>query len=121
MFGGEYYPSYLSGTAYVLGEEAIPKLFQKSLTTPLFHLEDVYITGIVASRLKLKRQHHPLFFYSTTKDLCALKGMISQHKFTAMEIQVAYNFLLNSSKSCATTDKNFLLSKLKLAQKKKCP
>jgi beta-1,3-galactosyltransferase 1 len=119
MYGGEYYPNYLSGTAYVLGIDAVTKLFKKSLSVPLFHLEDVYITGIVASQLKLKRQHHPLFFYSTTKDTCALRGMISQHKFTAMEFQVAYNFITNVSIPCRTAEKVFAFNR-KLIQKKRC-
>lgn len=119
MFGGEFYPNYLSGTAYVIGNEAVNKLFKKSMSVPLFHLEDVYITGIVASQIKLRRQHHPLFFYSTTRDYCALRGMISQHKFTATDFQLAYNFITNVSITCTTAERNFSFNR-KLIQRKRC-
>lgn len=100
MFDEKYYPNFLSGTAYLMGIKAVETLFKYALSTQIFHLEDVYITGIVASRANLRRQHHPLFSFTKFKDLCALKGMISQHYLKNSEIQNAYNFLINSPKNC---------------------
>ena len=120
MYNGDFYPNYLSGTAYLLGIDAVRKLFDESLKTPLFHLEDVYITGICASRIKLKRHHHPLFFYSSSKDKCALRGMLTQHQMTPTDIQLAYNFITNLTISCGAPDRNFVSTKLKLTQRKRC-
>lgn len=45
MYSGNIYPNYLSGTGYVMSMDVVAKLYNASLTTPLLHLEDVYLTG----------------------------------------------------------------------------
>ena len=120
MYNGEFYPNYLSGTAYLISEPAVRKLYEASLSTPLFHLEDVYVTGFVADKIKIRRTHHQLFFYLSNKDHCSLRGMISQHKLTPMAIEAAYNFITNSTIECAVPGNNFITTKLKLTQRKRC-
>lgn len=46
MYSEKIYPNYLSGTGYVMSIDVVPKLYQAALRVPIFHLEDVYITGI---------------------------------------------------------------------------
>lgn len=99
--------------------DALQKLYKGSLDTSFFHLEDVYLTGIVAEKLKIKRFHHPLIYYLPTKDPCSLRGMITQHKLSPMAIEAAYNFITNTSNVCLPA-KLLIFSKMKLAQKKKC-
>ncbi|XP_021710734.1 uncharacterized protein LOC5568339 isoform X1 [Aedes aegypti] len=120
MYNKEFYPDYLSGTAYLMNLNAAKLLYRTSLTTPIFHLEDVYLTGIVADRTKLRRYHHPLFFYSTIKDLCSLRGMISQHQLQPNELRNAYDFITNQTIVCSAPDRNFTMAKMKLQQRKKC-
>uniref|UniRef100_A0A182VZX8 ZZ-type domain-containing protein n=1 Tax=Anopheles minimus TaxID=112268 RepID=A0A182VZX8_9DIPT len=120
MYDKEVYPNYLSGTAYLMNFETAKLLYRASLSTPIFHLEDVYLTGIVANRVKIRRRHHPLFFYSYTKDLCALRGMISQHQLQPGEIRTAYDYITNSSILCNGPEKRFTVGQLKLQQRKKC-
>ncbi|KXJ77988.1 hypothetical protein RP20_CCG005984 [Aedes albopictus] len=120
MYNKEFYPDYLSGTAYLMNLNAAKLLYRTSLTTPIFHLEDVYLTGLVADRAKLRRYHHPLFFYSTIKDLCSLRGMISQHQLQPSELRNAYEFVTNRTAVCTAPDRNFSMAKMKLQQRKKC-
>jgi len=120
MYSGETYPDYLSGTAYIFSFETAKRLYNGSLTTPLFHLEDVFLTGFVADKIKLKRTHHPLFFYLHNKDQCTLRGMLTQHQMTPMTIEMAYNFITNVTIKCAVPEKNFISTKLKLVQRKRC-
>lgn len=120
MYSGETYPDYLSGTAYVMTFESAVRLYKGSLSTPLFHLEDVYLTGFVADKIKLKRQHHPLFYYLSTKDQCSLRGMITQHQMSPMTIEMAYSFITNLTNICTVPEKNFMSVKLKLTQRKRC-
>lgn len=120
MYSGEFYPDYLSGTSYVMTFGSAERLYKGSLKTSLFHLEDVYLTGFVAEKIKLKRQHHPLFYYLSTKDHCSLRGMLTQHQMTPMTIEMAYSFITNLTKICAVPEKNFMSVKLKLAQRKRC-
>ncbi|XP_061507417.1 uncharacterized protein LOC1273289 isoform X4 [Anopheles gambiae] len=120
MYDKDVYPNYLSGTAYLMNLETARLLYRASLSTPIFHLEDVYLTGIVADRVKVRRRHHPLFFYSYTKDLCALRGMISQHQLQASELRTAYDYITNGSIVCSGPEKRFTVGQLKLQQRKKC-
>ncbi|XP_064292950.1 uncharacterized protein LOC135309988 [Plodia interpunctella] len=50
MYGGLEYPRYLSGNAYVMSAPAAIVLYNAALTTPFFHLEDIFITGLCAAR-----------------------------------------------------------------------
>lgn len=45
MYEGEYYPHYLSGSGYVFSMDTAKQLYDASMSVPLFHLEDVYLTG----------------------------------------------------------------------------
>lgn len=47
MFEDKVYPNYLSGSGYVMSMDAAVKLYNVTLSIPLFHLEDVYLTGEV--------------------------------------------------------------------------
>lgn len=38
MFEGDFYPDYLSGTAYLFTFETAKALYEQSLKTPVFHL-----------------------------------------------------------------------------------
>ncbi|XP_054713889.1 beta-1,3-galactosyltransferase 5-like [Uloborus diversus] len=42
---GEYYPPYCSGMAYLFSSAVRDRLLQASLATPVFFIEDVYLTG----------------------------------------------------------------------------
>lgn len=127
LFPGDFYPAYLSGTAYLMSLAAAQKLYNTSLTTPYLHLEDVYLTGICASKVELKRTHHPLFFYSKQdkdRKYCSLRGMISQHQLSTSDMRAAFEAVTNGSLQCpgpTLSGKNSLLPKIKLQMKKKCP
>lgn len=55
MYDQDFYPTYLSGTGYVFTMNAAVKLYNVSMNIPLFHLEDVYLTG--------KQTKKETFFY----------------------------------------------------------
>jgi hypothetical protein len=47
-------PPYLDGPCYVIRRDVVEPILKTSFSTPLYHLEDVLITGIIANeRLKL--------------------------------------------------------------------
>ncbi len=51
MFNRKVYPNYLSGTAYLMSRSTALTLFEASIQIPLFHLEDIYVTGILAEQV----------------------------------------------------------------------
>ena len=42
------YPTYVSGSCYIVSSEAVPCLYEASLRVPYFHINDILITGYVA-------------------------------------------------------------------------
>lgn len=100
MYRRKIFPNYLSGTGYVIeATRAAKDLYRAAMRTPIFHLEDVYVTGLCASRSASTKPHHnPLFsFLKYANKKCALRGMITQHPLTAMDIRRAYERLANAS------------------------
>ena len=51
MYPGSRYPDWLSGSAYLMDRDVAATLYQAALNTPLFHIEDVFLTGILASKV----------------------------------------------------------------------
>jgi beta-1,3-galactosyltransferase 1 len=59
LFNDTLYPQFTSGSCYVMTNLAAECLFEKSLNFQFFHLEDVFVTGIVAEACNLPRLNHP--------------------------------------------------------------
>ncbi|GFS26132.1 beta-1,3-galactosyltransferase 1-like [Elysia marginata] len=60
----EKYPTYVAGGGYVMSAEAASDILQaRSRTIGWFHLEDVYITGVLAAKAGLSHVAHPGFSY----------------------------------------------------------
>uniref|UniRef100_A0A1L8E185 Hexosyltransferase n=3 Tax=Nyssomyia neivai TaxID=330878 RepID=A0A1L8E185_9DIPT len=119
MYSGTTYPNYLSGTGYVMSADTLTLLYNTSLRTPLFHLEDVFLTGICANRAGLKPRHSPLFTYTVVKNLCAIRGMITQHPLSPDDIKRAYDFVTNTTLRCPGPDAQFNSKKV-LGRSKMC-
>ena len=51
MFSRKVYPNYLSGTAYLMSRSTALSLFEAASKVAIFHLEDIYVTGILAEQV----------------------------------------------------------------------
>ena len=51
MPGSKYYPPYYHGWIYILPSTVISEIYNVAMATPVFHIDDVYITGLVAGQL----------------------------------------------------------------------
>ena len=118
MFSERIYPNYLSGTGYVMSLDVALKLYKAALSTPLLHLEDVYITGVCARNAKLRPMNHPGFSYVPRKlDICVLKSAITAHKVNSSIMYTIWNKFKDSNVlSCAnhsnlTTKKTGVLNR----------
>ncbi|KAL2717977.1 hypothetical protein V1478_011853 [Vespula squamosa] len=101
MYPEKVYPNYLSGTGYVMSIDVAFKLYQAALTTPLLHLEDVYITGLCAKHAKIRPINHPAFSYAPRKlEPCILSNSITTHKINASTMYTIWNKLNNTNISC---------------------
>ena len=50
--GQKNYPQYCSGITYVLSNDIVPEMLQKSYSTPFFWIDDVYITGLLTAKIQ---------------------------------------------------------------------
>lgn len=103
VFPGRVYPPYLSGTGYVMSQDTVPLLYRTALSTPFFYLEDIFITGVCASRVGLKPVNNDGFkFYKRKNDTCVFKSLITAHKMTPKELLQMWKSLQNPSIKCKT-------------------
>lgn len=125
LYNRKYYPDFLAGCGYLMSIDAATKLYSVSMTTPLLHLEDVYLTGwaisrslkvepltvfylsfqgICAEKAHIEPMHHHLFSHEIPSDPCEFLGMISTHYIRPIEMKRAYDFVLYSNGKCAEAD-----------------
>ncbi|XP_021928730.1 beta-1,3-galactosyltransferase 1-like isoform X2 [Zootermopsis nevadensis] len=103
MYQGTVYPNYLSGTGYVMSRDVVLRLYQAALKTPLFHLEDVYLTGLCAHAARIRPRHHPSFTYSKRKlDPCLYKDktVVTSHRVNGSEMRKVWSLMNNPQLDC---------------------
>ena len=77
------YPTYISGTAYVISGDFVRDLYCATARTELFWLEDVYITGMCAKTVDARHIFNGKFSYKQRPpDPCLYKVIISMHGLT---------------------------------------
>lgn len=105
MYNGKIYPNYLSGTGYVMSIDLIPKLYKQAFVIPIFHLEDIYITGILPKAIGQKPRREPGFMHiKHGDDPCQFKNVLTVHHLNlngvrqVHQIMTMFNFSICSTK-----------------------
>ncbi|XP_060531519.1 beta-1,3-galactosyltransferase 5-like [Cylas formicarius] len=72
----DYYPKFVSGWFYITNPQTVSKIISLTYTIKYFWIDDIYITGIIASTLKIKRfdisqyfTPHSEFLYCCMEDV----------------------------------------------------
>lgn len=80
LYPGKMYPGYLSGTTYAMHGEIVPTLLRTSVATPLIHLEDIYVTALLARENNIIPEDSVYFTYDRNEPraICAFKNLVSQ-------------------------------------------
>ena len=87
MFKEKKYPNYLSGTGYLMNRETALKLYTAALDTPLFHLEDIYITGILSRSVGIRPIDNVGFSYVRRKlNSCLFRQTVTTHQIHHQEM-----------------------------------
>lgn len=63
--------------------------------------------------MKIKPTNHNLFSYTSYKNPCEIKGMVTKHELTASDMRKAYEFVGNLNAFCPKPDKYFHVRKVK--------
>lgn len=56
QYSGEKYPPFVTGPSYVVSAAGVSTLLQEAWDAPYVHLEDVFLTGIVAEQAGVPRR-----------------------------------------------------------------
>lgn len=62
-YEGSFYPTFVSGWFYITNPKTCKKIVEMSSRVPYFWVDDIYVTGIIAQRLRIK--HYSLKEYFT--------------------------------------------------------
>ena len=100
IYKGRTYPNYLSGSAYLFNSSLIPLLLSSARENPVFWLEDIYITGILAKHAQISLLHNPKFIFLKPElmfDFCKYSEIQVVHGIDADEIKRFWKVLNTSN------------------------
>ena len=85
---------------YIFQAWAAKCLLEKALETPLIHLEDVYITGILAEKCGLQVGGIPGFSNGRHDPCESDADIVTMHFMKPAEQQILQDILLKKTQSC---------------------
>ncbi len=86
-------------------------LFEASLSNPVFHMEDIFITGILAQASGIRPQDHVGFSYVKRRAApCLYSQIISSHHLSVGEMSDMFDKVKAKVGKCAPMKKKFLRS-----------
>ncbi|KAM7350493.1 beta-1,3-galactosyltransferase 5 isoform 2-T2 [Cochliomyia hominivorax] len=75
-YAGNVYPSYLSGWLYITNPKTALRLVQQSQKSPIFWIDDTWVTGILREALNIPMQHLNDWFSANAEFLnCCVKDL----------------------------------------------
>lgn len=75
-FPGGMLPDYAAGDAYLLTADSIRPLLEAAPAEPYVHREDVFVTGMLANRVGISRQHMSKFTNPMLPHPCAVRRTV---------------------------------------------
>ena len=74
IYQPDTFPNAVSGSGYILSSSILNCIYQRGLDTPYLNLEDVFITGLSASKCKQVTLKNSPWFNYTGKKLSMIRG-----------------------------------------------
>jgi len=86
-FADYVFPDITSGPAYLMTSDCADLIYNEALDQKYLKLEDVFITGIIASRLNIRRIHLEEFLNAkpSLMDTCLIRKSVSVHYISPRE------------------------------------
>jgi len=109
MYGKKRYPNYLSGTAYLMSRSITSTLYEAALDTPVFHMEDIFITGVLAQSVGIRPEDNVGFSYVKRRATpCLYAQIISSHHLSMTEMRDMHKKVKEKTGRCTPIKKKFL-------------
>ncbi|XP_063215766.1 beta-1,3-galactosyltransferase 5-like [Bacillus rossius redtenbacheri] len=115
VYPGDVYPDYMQGASYLLTGDLVGPLFRAALRMDFFRMEDVFLTGFAAERIRARKVdvarfytlfyemwEERTFFEHTLRvvDPCDVKRRIAIHYVSYSDIFKLWYYLFDKTKSC---------------------
>ncbi|XP_017879349.1 beta-1,3-galactosyltransferase 5-like [Ceratina calcarata] len=101
QFKRAIFPDFTTGPAYLLSSDIVRKLYDAALDQTYLKLEDVFVTGIVADKLGIKRTHANEFLNKKISySACNVQRSISIHMVKYSEQFDLWKKLLDGKSKC---------------------
>nr|ACO15219.1 Beta-1,3-galactosyltransferase 1 [Caligus clemensi] len=93
MYPSSEFPAYIGGPGYLLPGPTVPSLYHSAFTVPFIHLEDVFITGILADLNSIPRKDIASFA-DRSGDVCTKNlGALVFHPIRPKGMRVLHDIL----------------------------
>jgi len=109
-FPDDYFPTYCSGSAFVLTPDVAADMYTASLRTPFFWVDDYYVTGLLASLVGVKHVNfnsvytlHPKTFLTRFTTANVWKTLIIGHVHDLTHMKIVWKNVLRDRLPVATT------------------
>ena len=88
MFSERQYPSFLAGPGYLMSRSTARRLLAASPAVPVFHLEDVYITGLLARKAGIRPVNRHGFSGEERPEVaaCLPRSLVTAHRIRPHEM-----------------------------------
>lgn len=74
------YPNYVSGSCYIMSGDVVLSMFNSCLTVPFMPMEDIFVTGICAKKIKVSPSHNSHFVHwKLPSNGCEYQNKITGH------------------------------------------
>ncbi|KZC12529.1 Beta-1,3-galactosyltransferase 1 [Dufourea novaeangliae] len=101
QFKNTVFPDFTTGPAYLLSTDVVRRLYEAALDQTYLKLEDVFVTGIVADKLGIKRTHANEFLNKKISySACNIQRGISIHMVKYSEQFDLWKKLLDGKSKC---------------------
>ncbi|CAG9132505.1 unnamed protein product [Plutella xylostella] len=107
QYPSSQFPDFATGGAYLMTTDVVGELLKAAGQEPYLRLEDVFVTGVLASKLKINRQHAAEFADSESSWVslsyhhpCTVKKCISIHMVRNHEQFHLWRKVLDGTTKC---------------------
>uniref|UniRef100_A0A336LUZ1 Hexosyltransferase n=1 Tax=Culicoides sonorensis TaxID=179676 RepID=A0A336LUZ1_CULSO len=108
LYNQKWFPSYLGGFIYVMSSDVASKLLEGVFSVPLFHLEDIYITGLIANYKNIASRKNHLIAFKPVNNLCMIKGLLAEQGRDFQQRGQLMKYLFSpAAKDCEILDTSY--------------
>lgn len=86
QYSGVQYPDFATGPSYLVSRRAVELMVPRALTSLYIHLEDVFLTGVVAEEVGVERNNVEQFKNNANRVPARFMGCTIQHTITIHKV-----------------------------------